>query len=75
MEINEATEAFRQDLINLVNRAGLPMVNIELVMKDVLAMVGEAKREAIMKERERAAQAAQEAQEVQEETEIVEEAT
>ena len=43
MDINEATDMFETNLVELVNNANIPMVNIELVITKVLSAVREVK--------------------------------
>lgn len=39
MGINTATKKFRDDLLELINKSGLPICNIELVMENTLVAV------------------------------------
>lgn len=47
MGINTATLTFKEELVSLINSAGLPMCNVELVMTNVLAVVRESVQKAI----------------------------
>jgi hypothetical protein len=37
--INTATKKFRDDLVELINKSGLPICNVELVMENTLVAV------------------------------------
>lgn len=39
MGINTATKQFRDDLLELINKSGLPICNVELVMESTLVAV------------------------------------
>lgn len=47
IDINEMTDSFERSVVELVNSAELPMVNIELVLNKVLSAVRDAKIRAI----------------------------
>lgn len=47
IDINETTDSFERSVVELVNNAELPMVNIELVLNKVLSAVRDAKIRAI----------------------------
>lgn len=47
IDINEMTDSFERSVVELVNNAELPMVNIELVLNKVLSAVRDAKIRAI----------------------------
>lgn len=56
LDINEATDVFESLIVNAVNEAQIPMVNIELVLNKVLSAVREAKLRTIREARIRDAE-------------------
>lgn len=53
VNINKATDQFEERLIELVNTANLPFVNIELVMSKILNQVTRAKESFILAEEQK----------------------
>ena len=52
MGINSLTLKFRNDLLELINNANLPICNIEMVISNALTAVQAKLKEEIQKERE-----------------------
>lgn len=50
MMINTATKKFRDDLLELINKSGLPICNVELVMENTLVAVRQKVTEVIQAE-------------------------
>lgn len=53
MGINTATKKFRDDLLELINKSGLPICNVELVMENTLVAVRQKVAMEIQAEKER----------------------
>ena len=53
MGINTATKQFRDDLLELINKSGLPICNVELVMESTLVAVRQKVAMDIQAEAER----------------------
>ena len=52
MGINTATKKFRDDLLELINKSGLPICNVELVMENTLVAVRQKVAADILAEKE-----------------------
>lgn len=52
MGINTATKKFRDDLLELINKSGLPICNVELVMENTLVAVRQKVAADIQAEKE-----------------------
>ena len=53
MGINTSTKKFRDDLLELINKSGLPICNVELVMENTLVAVRQKVAADILAEKER----------------------
>lgn len=51
MGINSATMKFKEDLLSLVTKSGLPICNVEMVMTTVLSAVRVTLSQAIVAEK------------------------
>ena len=47
MGINSATLKFKNDLVELINKSGLPICNVEMVMSNTLSVVQAELRKTI----------------------------
>ena len=51
MGINTATLKFKNDLVALINNSGLPICNVEMVIRDTLSVVQKELKKAIEAEK------------------------